>query len=118
MISEYSPAASVSSPGVSSPGGIYLAAQSPQMPSPTLSISNIVRPQARAFAGQSPVIAHRFLIELHTASLGGDEAVVKLLLDRGADVNAQGGYYGNALQAASSGGYEVVVKMLRARGEK
>jgi len=27
-----------------------------------------------------------------------------MLLDRGADVNAQGGFYGNALKAASSGG--------------
>jgi hypothetical protein len=28
-------------------------------------------------------------------------SVVTLLLEKGADVNAQGGYYGNALQAAS-----------------
>jgi ankyrin repeat protein len=31
----------------------------------------------------------------------GHEQVVKMLLDEGADVNAQGGEYGNALQAAS-----------------
>jgi ankyrin repeat protein len=31
----------------------------------------------------------------------GHEAIVKLLLEKGADVNAQGGLYGNALQAAS-----------------
>jgi hypothetical protein len=30
----------------------------------------------------------------------GNEAVVQLLVDRGADVNAQGGEYRNALQAA------------------
>ncbi|KAF2677730.1 hypothetical protein K458DRAFT_279074, partial [Lentithecium fluviatile CBS 122367] len=35
-----------------------------------------------------------------------------LLLREGADVNAQGGAYGNALQAASSGGHEQVVKLL------
>ena len=35
-----------------------------------------------------------------------------MLLDRGADVNAQGGHYGNALQAASIGGHEKVVQML------
>ncbi|KAF2729999.1 hypothetical protein EJ04DRAFT_446072 [Polyplosphaeria fusca] len=35
-----------------------------------------------------------------------------MLLDKGADVNAQGGRYGNALQAASYGGHEAVVKML------
>jgi ankyrin repeat protein len=41
---------------------------------------------------------------------------VKLLLDKGADVNAQGGYYGNALQAASSDGHEAVVKLLLNKG--
>ena len=37
---------------------------------------------------------------LHTASLGGHDIIVKMLLDKGAEVNAQGGYYSNALQAA------------------
>lgn len=36
-----------------------------------------------------------------------------MLLDRDADVNAQGGYYGNALQAASHQGHEKVVQILR-----
>jgi hypothetical protein len=31
--------------------------------------------------------------------------MVKLLVSKGADVNAQGGYYGNALQAVSYGGH-------------
>lgn len=44
--------------------------------------------------------------------------MVKLLLDKGADPNAQDRYYGSALQAASSGGYEAVVNMLKARGAK
>ena len=35
-----------------------------------------------------------------------------MLLERGADFNAQGGEYSNALQAASIGGYKKVVKML------
>jgi len=39
--------------------------------------------------------------------------VVKMLLDRGADINAQGWFYGSALQAASAGGHEKVVQMLR-----
>jgi ankyrin repeat protein len=55
---------------------------------------------------------------LQAASYGGDEAVVKMLLDKGAEVNAQGGYYGNALQAASSRGHEAVVKVLVAWGAK
>jgi ankyrin repeat protein len=43
---------------------------------------------------------------------------VRLLLDKGADVNAQGGEYGNALQAASLEGHEAVVKLLQAAGAK
>ncbi len=35
-----------------------------------------------------------------------------MLIDKGADVNAQGGHYGNALYAASEGGHEKVVQML------
>jgi ankyrin repeat protein len=42
--------------------------------------------------------------------------VVKLLLDAGANVNAQGGHYGNALQAASLPGHESVVKLLLEAG--
>jgi ankyrin repeat protein len=37
---------------------------------------------------------------------------VKLLLDRGADVNAQDRESGNALQAASFSGYEATVRCL------
>ncbi|KAI1586661.1 ankyrin repeat domain containing protein [Pyrenophora tritici-repentis] len=39
-----------------------------------------------------------------------------MLLDKGANPNAQGGDYGNALQAASAGGNEQVVKMLLDKG--
>ncbi|KAG9196777.1 hypothetical protein G6514_004687, partial [Epicoccum nigrum] len=49
-------------------------------------------------------------------SLFGHEALVGLLLDKGAEVNAQGGRYGNALQAASQGGHKQVVKMLLDKG--
>ncbi|ORY14308.1 hypothetical protein BCR34DRAFT_479796, partial [Clohesyomyces aquaticus] len=42
--------------------------------------------------------------------------VVKLLLDKSANVNAQGGRYGNALQAASWNGHEQVVKLLLNKG--
>ncbi len=37
-------------------------------------------------------------------------------LEKGADVNAQGGRYGNALQAASSAGQEEVDEMLVEKG--
>ncbi|CAN9393024.1 unnamed protein product [Alternaria alternata] len=43
-------------------------------------------------------------------------AMAELLLDKGADVNAQGGRYGNALQAASAKGHEQVVKTLLKAG--
>ncbi|KIK53217.1 hypothetical protein GYMLUDRAFT_943450 [Collybiopsis luxurians FD-317 M1] len=46
----------------------------------------------------------------------GNEAVVKLLLENGADVNAQGGEYKNALQAAVEKGNEAVVKLLLENG--
>ena len=42
--------------------------------------------------------------------------VVQTLLDARADVNAQGGKYGNALQAASYGGHEKVVQILMNAG--
>jgi hypothetical protein len=41
---------------------------------------------------------------------------MKRLLDCGADVNAQGGEYGNALYAASCGGHEAVLKILMDKG--
>ena len=49
---------------------------------------------------------------LYYAALLGLSTVTELLLDAGADSNAQGGHYGNALQAASYGGHEQVVKTL------
>ncbi|KAF1935173.1 hypothetical protein EJ02DRAFT_486541, partial [Clathrospora elynae] len=48
----------------------------------------------------------------------GHEQVVKLLLEKNADINAQGGYYCNALQAASEGGHEHVVKLLKGADAK
>ena len=42
-------------------------------------------------------------------------AFAEQLLDDGADVNAQGGRYGNALQAATAEGHEAMVRLLSAR---
>ncbi|KIW21484.1 hypothetical protein PV08_02064 [Exophiala spinifera] len=53
---------------------------------------------------------------LYAASLNGHEKVVELLLGKGANVNAQGGIYGNALQAASYHGREKVVRLLLSKG--
>jgi hypothetical protein len=49
---------------------------------------------------------------LYYAAQIGVPAVVGKILGRNIDVNAQGGHFGNALQAASDGGHEAVVKML------
>lgn len=44
------------------------------------------------------------------------KGVVALLLEKGAEVNAKGGYYGNALQAASARGHQEVVALLLEKG--
>ncbi|KAL8906797.1 MAG: hypothetical protein Q9171_006126 [Xanthocarpia ochracea] len=49
---------------------------------------------------------------LYAASTCGHEEMIRMLLEAGVDVNAQGGEYGNALQAASFGGHEKVVDIL------
>lgn len=41
-----------------------------------------------------------------------------MLLEKGADVNAQGGSYGNAWQATSNGGHDKLVQMLLEKGAK
>jgi len=51
-----------------------------------------------------------------TSSHGSQKGIGKLLLQSGAEVNAQGGYYGNALQAASQGGHEAIVRLLLQSG--
>jgi ankyrin repeat protein len=39
-----------------------------------------------------------------------------VLLSKGADINAQGGYYSNALQAATSRGHDGIVEVLLSKG--
>ena len=53
---------------------------------------------------------------LYYASLAGLTEVSYSLLEMRADVNAQGGEYGNALQAASAKGYEAFAKLLIENG--
>ncbi|KAK7937486.1 uncharacterized protein PG986_014354 [Apiospora aurea] len=57
----------------------------------------------------------RFETETQGASEGHKE-VAKVLPKERSDVNAQGGHFGNALQAASSEGYEKIVQMLLDKG--
>ncbi|RHZ53561.1 uncharacterized protein CDV56_100734 [Aspergillus thermomutatus] len=53
---------------------------------------------------------------LYYASLAGLRCIVELLLEKGADVNAQGGLYGNPLQAACGRGDKEVVQLLLEKG--
>ncbi|KAF7510671.1 hypothetical protein GJ744_006037 [Endocarpon pusillum] len=50
------------------------------------------------------------------ASAEGHEQIVRLLIEKGANVNAQGGRCGSALQAASLHGYEQIVQLLIEKG--
>ncbi|KAJ7795316.1 ankyrin repeat domain-containing protein [Mycena olivaceomarginata] len=54
--------------------------------------------------------------ELTVAAYYGHQKICQLLLNKGADVNAQGGGYGNALQAAASGGHDKIVQVLLDKG--
>ncbi|KAJ5703720.1 hypothetical protein N7493_010858 [Penicillium malachiteum] len=49
---------------------------------------------------------------LQKAALEGHSAIIVILLGAGANVNAQGGHYGNALQAAAYNGSAETVKIL------
>ncbi|KAF3392461.1 putative ankyrin repeat protein [Penicillium rolfsii] len=53
---------------------------------------------------------------LYYTCLDGLFAPTRLLISKGADVTAQGSYYGNALQAASSEGHRDIVKLLLDQG--
>ena len=74
---------------------------------------SLYRPDQPAQRGEEPASA------LYYASFGGLINTVKYLLSQGANVDAQGGWYGdygNALQAASHGGHDRAVELLLAAG--
>jgi hypothetical protein len=58
--------------------------------------------------GKQSDFGRRPATSLYYASLIGLFYQVQRLIEKGADVNAQGGRYGNALQAASSGNQKIV----------
>ena len=55
---------------------------------------------------------------LQAAVARGSEAIVRLLLEWGADVNSQGGFCGNALEAASAKGRDTIVALLLEKGAR
>ncbi|KAJ5433545.1 uncharacterized protein N7458_012701 [Penicillium daleae] len=65
---------------------------------------------------EEPNSAEVMAAPLYYASLAGLQRTVELLLKEGADVNAQGGRFGNAVQAASYHGYKGVVRLLLEEG--
>jgi ankyrin repeat protein len=59
---------------------------------------------------------YKMATPLYYASLFGLQETAKSLLGKGADVNAEGGRYGNALQAASASGHKDIVALLLKEG--
>lgn len=53
---------------------------------------------------------------LQAASTRGYQAIVQLLLEKGADVHVQGGCNMTALQAALRGGHKAIVQLLLEKG--
>ena len=53
---------------------------------------------------------------LYTVAAKGASFITRMLLDKGADVNAQGGRYGNALQATSANGQKDIATLLLDKG--
>ncbi|KAJ6470172.1 ankyrin repeat-containing domain protein, partial [Mycena vulgaris] len=54
--------------------------------------------------------------EIIVASYYGHTEIVGILLEKGADVNAAGGYYGSSLQAAAAQGHTEIVGILLEKG--
>ncbi|MCJ1324224.1 hypothetical protein MMC10_000886 [Thelotrema lepadinum] len=55
---------------------------------------------------------------LQVAAIMGQEAIVRLLLEHGADIHAKGGYWGNALHAAAATGQVVTTEILIEHGAR
>ena len=67
------------------------------------------------------LIFHRVMFHgdaLQAASFGGEDRIVRMLLDHGANVNADAGEFGTAFVAASSMGHRKIVEILLDRGAK
>ena len=69
-------------------------------------------------AGADPNLSYdaRYGTVLQSACVGGDAGVVMLLLEAGAKINIQCGFYNTAVQAAMSNGHMDVARLLISRG--
>jgi ankyrin repeat protein len=65
---------------------------------------------------EEPEMSAQLPQPLYYASMEGLEYATAALIDRGAGINAQGGRYGNALQAACGEGHEKIAEMLVKNG--
>ncbi|KAJ7928714.1 ankyrin repeat-containing domain protein [Mycena leptocephala] len=79
---------------------------------PYLNLSRLHYPEASWLKSARQWEQVPILPALHLSSYVGIGPVVWELLEYGAEVNAQGGEYGNALQAASLGGVSEIVRLL------
>ncbi|KAK2784599.1 hypothetical protein FQN53_008426 [Emmonsiellopsis sp. PD_33] len=81
------------------------------------SCEQTVRMLLRFGAGVNPAPrALRVGPPLHLASYAGSLSLVQLCLEKGADINATGGYFGSALIAAICGDHPPVIKLLLGKG--
>jgi hypothetical protein len=71
---------------------------------------------SRIYWRTNHAVDREFCMGLIFACHFGHVAVVKRSLEKGADVNAEGGEYGNALQATSSEYDEQIMKLLLDKG--
>ncbi|KAJ7742354.1 hypothetical protein DFH07DRAFT_43908 [Mycena maculata] len=69
-----------------------------------------------AAVGPVPIHKHRTANEDPTGFIANRIEIIDLLLDKGADINAPGGKYGDLLQAAAAGGMSEIVRVLLNKG--
>ncbi len=79
-------------------------------------VQEIISTLVEHFGSRSHQLSSTVSQALTEAVSNDHEQVVRVLLDKGADVNAQDGDYGTALQAASSRGHEKMVQTLLSNG--
>ncbi|KAF8528253.1 hypothetical protein JB92DRAFT_3093085, partial [Gautieria morchelliformis] len=82
-------------------------------------IMRLLQPGNRVYSIWRELCAPRWRLKcapIYYMSEAGLAIVSRDLLDNGADVNAQGGMYGNALQVALSGGHHAIVQLLLEKG--